>query len=183
MSHRREVWTRALADACAAQDVALEQLAPGHWTAPGLRLSVRLTNDWLLFDAPLPECATRTLGRGWKALAANATLASAAKLCTTVDDGALRLRAEVPLVDEILAAPRVEQLLAGISAAAAWLVDVSNPCPPRAAPAFVAADVALERLCREAQWPFRVREPEKVMVELDVPRTFQQAAVEVHPER
>ena len=189
MSHRREVWTRAVAGALEAHAVAVEQMAPGHWTfapvAPHtLHVSAQVAGEWLLFDAPLPAHVSRTLDPGWEALTANPFLTGGLKLCTAGGDRSLRLRAELPLLEDVPVAPRVQHVCAGLAAATAWMTTGQlddTPPDPVATDDFEAADFDLQQRCRDTQWPVTLREPNTVMVQLDVPGAFQQAVVEMQP--
>lgn len=190
MSHLREAWTRSVADALEAHAVAVAQMAPGHWTfapaaSPALRVGARIAGEWLLFDTSLPAHVSRTLDWRWKALAANQLFAGGVKLCTVDGERTLRLRAELPLLEDAPVASRVRHVCAGIAAATAWLTSRTADARPApiAADHFEASDLDLPELCRETQWPLTVREPNTVMVQLDVPGTFQRAMVDTQTGR
>lgn len=189
MNPVRDAWARALASALEAHAVAVVQMAPGHWAfapagAQGLRATAFLTDDWLLFDAPLPEPAAGV--SAWDVFTANARLPGGLKGCAGASGGTLRLRAEVPLLERLPLAREVEEVCAGL--AAAWFRGDALDAHP--APRVVttgagdaATSVDLQQLCAEAAWPFTVRGADAMMVELDVQGGFQQAAVERQPHR
>jgi hypothetical protein len=186
----RAATSERLLSALEAHAVAVVQMAPGHWAfgpaaAPALRATARLTDDWLLFDAPLPEPAAGS--SAWDVFAVNAQLSGGLKWCAAAPDSTLRLRAEVPLAEQQPLAGAVQEVCAGLVAAVAG----RRPGTPGASPATsaatpgtdgVASGLDLQALCAAAAWPFTARGADTVMVELDVPG-FQQAAVERHPDR
>jgi len=177
MNPAREAWACGLAGALEAHAVAVVQMAPGHWTfapagAPGLHARAQIADDWLLFDAPLPEPAATS---AWAVFAINGGLTGGLKICAAGPDPALRLRAELPLFEQSPVARTVEQVCAGLAAIGAGM--------PPDRPGVAAAGVDLPQLCADTSWPFTLRGTDTVMVELDVPGAFQQATVELQPNR
>jgi len=180
-----------LTSALEAYAVAVVQMAPGHWTfapagAPDLHATVLMTDDWLLFDAPFPEPATGL--SAWDVFEANALLRGGLKGCTAASERALRLRAEVPLPEHLPVGGLVQEVCAGLAAAASGIgpaalgpLPTSSAATPDAGDA--AAGVDLQQLCAETSWPLTLRGSDTVMVELDVPGVFQQAAIELQPHR
>jgi hypothetical protein len=191
MSPVYNAWRTAVAGALAAHAAAVEQLAPGHWTfAPRTphapRGSARIADEWLIVDLRLPAPLADPFDGGWHTLAANAGLPGGLKLCTAGSEGALRLRADLPLLEDAPLALRMRQLCAGIDAAIAWLPSRQRseaPSPLLTLGALEAADFDLRLRCRETQWPCTDRDAQTVMVQLDVPGAFQQAQVELQPGR
>lgn len=190
MNPGRDPRAEALVCALEAHAAAVVQMAPGLWsfTPRGafLQATTRMTDDWVLFDAPVPDSAAGVAA--WDVFAANARLSGGLKGCTDASGGALRLRAELPLLEQLPSVRAVQEVCDGLTAAAAWLRPDARPLRPvlRAATlggGDLAADVDLQQLCAETSWPFTVRGPDTVMVELDVPGAFQQAAVALQPDR
>ena len=190
MSHVHEGWCTAVGGALEAHTAAVEQLAPGHWsfvstTPHALRGSARIADEWCIVDVPLPARLARTIDGCWQALAVNARLAGGLKLCTAADRS-FHLRADVPLLEDTPVALRIQHLCAGIGAAIASL-SAPQPADPSPTPAGLGAleawDFDLRQRCRETLWPCTDREPHTVMVQLEVPGAFQQALVELQPER
>jgi len=181
----------ALAGALEANAGAVVQMAPGHCTfaphgAPGLRASAWLTDHWLLVDAPFLEPAGGVTA--WEVFAANALLPAGLKGCTGGSDPALRLRAELPILEHRPVAQSVQEVCVGLAAAVAcFRPETLGARPPwrteTSGGSIAAADVDLRQLCAETSWPCTMRGSDTVMVELDVPGTFQQATVEMHPHR
>jgi hypothetical protein len=187
-----------LISALEARAVAVVQMAPGHWSfapasAPGLRTTAKLTDDWLLVDAAVPEFAAGM--SPWEAFAANALLPSGLKWCTGPSDGTLRLRAELPVLEQLSIVGAVQEVCAGLAAAVELLVPAvaaqreaarrpqSAIRNPQWVAGATAAEVDLQQLCAETTWPLTLRGPATVMIELDVPGAFQQAVVELQPGR
>jgi hypothetical protein len=188
-------WRETVASALEAHAVAVAQMAPGHWTfalaqSPALapagartpHVSARVAEDWLLFDAPLADQAVPATA--WDVCAANAGLAGHVKFCAAPQ---LRLRAELPLFEDAPVGQYVQDVCRGLATAAAWWEtprhDEAADTPAVATADIQAADIDLPQLCRDAQWPFTLRGSDTVMVALDVPGGFQQAAIEVESRR
>ena len=177
---------RLLTSALEAYAVAVVQMAPGHWAfgpagAPELRATASMTDDWLLFDAPLPKPVGGVTA--WDVFAANALLPGGLKGCAGASDGTLRLRAELPLVEQLPLVRSVQEVCAGLAAAAAWLRPAGLDAPPAPSAETTSDGVDLQQLCAETAWPFTVRGADTAMVELDVPGAFQQASVALQLDR
>jgi hypothetical protein len=176
----------AVVEGLAKRAVSVARVAPGSWSfelANGARFgaNARLDDEWLLLDAPLHPAWPP-----WQAvelLADNARLPGGARFAVRAADGAVHVRAEVPIDAGVDLARRVVDVCAGFAAAKTIVT--------RAPGAIVAetdgglgsdgADLDLPALCRETGWPFHERAPGRLVVDLDVGEGVRQAAVEAWP--
>lgn len=166
----------------AGRDVGAQDAAGrDFWTlalptgaADPLRMSVRVEDDWLLLDAPLPASAARdphTL------LRLNATLPGPGKFCLG-GQGEARLRAEMPLAE----AEGVESCLCGLLPGLQWACrgafgdGGAEVCAPDEPNEDRRPEVV--RLCREAGWPLAEREDGRCLLELEAGHGYWQATVE-----
>jgi hypothetical protein len=183
MSLLLDTWTAGVTTGLARSAAAVKQTAPRRWTfampnAGALVIDAQLTEEWLQLDAPLASLeAEARLGFG--VLAANATMPAGWRLCAAARESQLRLRADVPLLEEIAPAQRVERLCQGLAVVEAWLANGAADGPlDVGVPQALDRTYDLECACRETGWPFTARDSDTVMVELNVPGAFQQAAFE-----
>ena len=171
-----------------------------------LPVTMRLAEDWLLFDAPVSDRLARE--DLWRVLRLNATLSGFCKLSllppATRDLAPRRsvhLRAEVPLRDEEAGVDAHDTFDGNLEAAlsetcanlkaAYGLFCGEEPAPALTAPALTTAQVsirqfgesedcaeALRRVCAELEWPVIERTTGRFMFELEVRDNFQQAVAE-----
>lgn len=127
-------------------------------------------SDWLLFDA---DCPGEAWGPEyfWDALVRNGSLNGLAKLVLT-GDGSLRLRAEIPIVEDADLTTRVRETCGGFETGRSLKAELSSPAD---SPAGEAEPIDLKRLCSEAGWPLAERGGRRLAVELEVPGGFSQA--------
>ena len=181
---------------------SVEQVARGRWVcvfANGAEVCVGATvaDDWLLLDAPfeahlaplIQGAAGADRGSYLRAadlLRRNATLAGGVKFAVLSQAPQTRLRAEVPLDEEVDVVRRVRQACAGLKAAAAGGASTAHTAPADCYPVST-VDTAgddgspfdLRCLCSATRWPFIERDASSVAVDLEVPAGFRQALVEV----
>jgi hypothetical protein len=157
MSSVRDAWAQSVASALEAYAVAVVQMAPGHWAfgpadAPGLRATASLTDDWLLFDAPLPEPLAGATA--WDAFVVNALLPSGLKVCTGGSDPVWHLRAELPLLEQRSIARAVPDVCTGLAAAAGLRAEALgvHPAAPPTTTGEAAAAVRRDRVVVRAAW-------------------------------
>lgn len=172
---------------------SVELVGRGRWTcvlANGTEVCVgaHVADNWLLLDAPfearlaplIQGAAATDLDLSLRAsdlLRRNATLAGGVKFAVLSQAPRTRLRAEVPLDEEVDVGRRVRQACAGFKAAA------SAPAAHHPVSSAHAADdggsaVDLRCLCSATQWSFIERDAMTVAVDLEVPGGFRQAMVE-----
>jgi hypothetical protein len=171
--------------AIAACVPAAVRSSPTVWRVPsddparaGVRI-VRLDDDWLLLETPLPSALPGD--SLWCDLLQNASVSGPAKTALADDQRRRVAQAEIPLDDEVDLALRIDQACEGV----AQLIPASHASRPHigreSAPrARVAGDQASPldpaHLLTTAGWSFVEREP-GFLVELPVPGQFCQAVV------
>jgi hypothetical protein len=158
----------------------------------GFSASARIDEGWLLFDA-CPSSEGSVPGSGvaaqvggpapavtdaWKLLALNATLPGRVKFVAPGGGQTVRVRAELPLDGDTHVCERVRETCGGLAVAMRRLqagelgTDEILPGPP------LSKAANLGELCEAARWPFIERPDGRLVVDLGVPSTFQQASVE-----
>ncbi|MGD0948411.1 MAG: hypothetical protein ABSA52_13365 [Candidatus Binatia bacterium] len=173
-----------------------------------LQATALINDSWLLLGVPLsePRLVTHEL-RSWEMLQWNATLPGGAKFAVLAAGLGIHARAELPLDDDVNLPSRVVQACAGLNAASAKfrrLGAARSPLPsggPVLSPVEGGQDegvrwiweeddtalntqivecapaVELAAVCRESGWAFAERSG-KLVVDLDVPGSFQQAVAQ-----
>ena len=168
---RDEMVSRALSSAAS-------QLVPAgssrwQFTAPDgspLLISARTDGDWLVLEADHldPAQASEPFR---DALARNGSLAGLAKIVLDAD-GRLRLRAEIPVVEDADLAARIREACDGFAS----VLSTDERDTTGAALGPEAGDALdLKRLCAEAGWEFTERGGGRLAVALEVPDSFYQA--------
>jgi hypothetical protein len=164
--------------------------SPSRWSfATGPEETIRVTasvdQEWVVMDTPLAACeGTQWLQpkRLWNLLHANAALTGGAKFAVAGNPRSIRLRAEIPVTDEIDLAGRIQNACVGFQEALRCLrcrksglsVDGPEPLHP-ANPG--PSDTRLQALCSEAGWACSGRPDGGVAVRLEVPDDYYQATV------
>ncbi|HEY7545991.1 MAG TPA: hypothetical protein VID27_13955, partial [Blastocatellia bacterium] len=136
--------------------------------------SARMTDGWLLFDAPLEGIAD---GRDlWRLLALNARLGSNAKFALVGQH--TRLRAEIAIDDEIDAATRLTETCAALKEALSLAEGLRDDGPLSLS--FTPGDnrASLPSLCGQAGWAFTERDGGRIAVNLEARNGFHQALLE-----
>jgi hypothetical protein len=130
-----------------------------------------LEDDWLVLEST-GDLDLFSDASPWELLARNAALPGLAKFA--LGSGArIVLRAELPLYEDANLSARIRETCDGFESACLpyeFSEQDSDPKAPAARP-------DLKRLCAEAGWPFTERGPDKVLVELEAPPHFWQAAM------
>lgn len=135
--------------------------------------SARVTDGWLLFDAPLQGIDE---GRDlWRLLALNARLGGSAKFALV--GGLMRLRAEIALDDEIDAATRLTQTCASLKEALSLIEGLRDDGPSRLS-TISTNRAGLPSLCSQAGWAFTERDGGRIAVNLEARSGFHQALIE-----
>lgn len=130
-----------------------------------------LEDNWLVLTA----CDSLGLvadASPWSLLQRCAALPGCAKFAL-MPDGKLQLRAELPLLEEADLAGRIRETCDGFESALAVYDFSHNRCAPETP----ASKTYLQRLCTDAGWSFVERGAEKLLVELESPGEFRQAAM------
>ncbi len=136
--------------------------------------SARVTNDWLLFDAPL-----RGIDDGrdlWRLLALNAQLSGGAKFALTGPH--TRLRAEIALTDEIDATARLTETCAALKEALSLAEGLRDEGPHSLSITSKDNRASLPSLCSQSGWAFTERDGGKLAVNLEARNGFHQALIE-----
>src|SRR5262249_17356780 len=145
---------------------------------PKSLVTIRLTDDWLLFEACRPEDDKIARASLWQLLRWNAELPGSAKFVLTGSQPFLQLRAEVPLDKRLDLAATVLQVGAGFRRA--WTrIDgcfEGEALNESAACTQPAAD--LTDLCQEAGWSFTESTGGRLNIELEIQNAFHQAILE-----
>lgn len=179
----------------------LDPLPGGAWAFSlsgdlPLEGSARWEDEWLLLHAaPAPppgggEGPPRPSPGFWQALLLNGGLEGRAKLAYAPRRGALHLAAELPCIEGIDMAERLEAAFRGFRAAARSLTAAAPEpiAPPRLSPPANPPGnppLCLPALCGEAGWPYLEREDGRLFVELEAGASsgFHQAVIEMTGER
>lgn len=152
-----------------------------------LPVTMRLAEDWLLFDAPVSDRLARE--DLWRVLNLNGTLSGFCKLILT-PRRSVHLRAEVPLNNEdavVVAQEAVDRNLETTlsetcsNLKTAFGIFHGEDCDPNsAAPPGRNEERGeeLRRICGELEWPFIERTTGRFMFDLEVQDNFHQAVVE-----
>ena len=174
----------AITMALAKSAGAVEAVAPGRWAftlsnGTDLAASAWIDDGWLLLDAAL-GVGSPPAPRLWQFLQWNAALGGGARFALHPRQPGLRVRAEVPLDEEVDLGGRVHEAYTGLKAAMRTME--YGPGDGSGVPGdAVRGD--LSDLCRQTGWDFSEREPGRLAVDLDVPGAFQQAIVEAYRDR
>jgi hypothetical protein len=166
------------------------QEGPSRWSfcAPSeetIKVTASLDQDWVFMDAPLAVCeGARWLQskRLWNLLLANAALTGGAKFVVAGRPPSIRLRAEIPVTDEIDLAGRIRHACLGFREALACFrrkkSGLSMDRPEPLSPANPGpSDAHLQALCTEAGWASSGRPDGGMAVRLEVPDGYYQATV------
>ena len=108
----------------------------------------------------------------WDLLVRNAALPALVKF-VFLTQGGLQLRAELPLSEDAGPAERIRETCEGLVSA----LSLPENSAQSSAPEPSLEKIDLKGLCREAGWPFIERGPDKLLVELEMPNHFWQAAI------
>jgi hypothetical protein len=194
------VWNAAAVaetlDDCAG---SLEQLGPVRWSflpsnGADLRVEARIDEGWLLLNAGLPARRYRpTAAALWHMLEQNGGLPGGAKLARLSGQRQLSACAELRLDREIDLGTRLSQACAGLKAAEVVHVAVSEAAelvvPEGWSPGADeqgggrstqsdSSSSDLRELCEESGWTFTEQPGGRLVVDLDVPGEFHQAALQ-----
>jgi hypothetical protein len=190
---RLESQIRASLDECAG---SVKQTGRGRWdfalvNGKSLPVTARLSDDWLLFDAPVRD---RLEGDDlWRLLRLNGTLGSLCKFVLMPDRHSVHLRADVPLArhegdpgdfDDDLnptGAVSLTELCSDLKAGFHSFKEEQISVPAVSQVDSAACEHLSEELrqrCADAGWPFIERSPGTLMVELNARGGFYQAIVQ-----
>ncbi len=155
----------------------VDALGTGRWAfaiqnGVTLAAGARVDDGWLVFDATL-AAGPAAAARPWDWLAWNATLAGGARFVVRAPASAARVRAEVPLDQDIDVGRRIVEACTGLEAAQRLVAYGPEPAPDGAA----SSGVSLAALCGQTPWPVVERDGGTLAVELDVPGAFHQATI------
>lgn len=194
MTYTRKRLEERIADVLQGCASSVNKSGGGGWdislsNGKALPMTARLSNDWLLLDAPVSDRVARE--DLWQLLRLNATLPGFSKFVLT-PRRSVHLRADVPLPQEDESidaqdpldanlATRLSEACSNLKAAYGLLrgeeighaslpVDHDERNENRAE--------ELRRGCAETGWPFVERAGGRTMIELDVRDSFYQAVVE-----
>lgn len=181
---------------------ALEKFSPSVWqiahecwafmlsNGADIQATAQIDDGWVSVDASQGLSSMAQAASAWALLQWNGALAGGAKFALHPKQPGPRLRADLPLDEDINLTRRLSQACAGLRAArtlhsaggngreAASPTDILiSDDPGETAPADLPA------LCRQTQWDFIEREPGRLVVDLDVSGRFQQAIIETGTDR
>ena len=150
-----------------------------------LPVTLRLANDWLLFDAPVSDRITRE--DLWRVLNLNSSFSGFCKLILT-PRRSVHLRAEVPLSDQDSGFDEQDTIESNLEASLGRTCSslktafgiFQGAAPEPAAQTGPGEDRVeeLRRVCAELEWPFIERSAGKLMFQLEDQNGFHQAVVE-----
>ena len=166
---------------------------PSRWSfAVGPEETIEVTasvdQEWVVMDTPLAACEGAQWlqpKRVWNLLHANATVTGGAKFAVAGNPRAIRLRAEIPLRDEIDLQGRIRDACVGFQEALRCFrcrksgLSVDGPEPSHSANPGP-SDTRLQALCAEAGWASSGRPDGGVAVSLEVPDGYYQAILRTH---
>ncbi len=181
---------------------ALKKFSPSVWqiahecwafmlsNGDDIQAAAQIDDGWVSVDASQGLSSMTQAGSAWTLLQWNGALTGGAKFALHPEQPGLRLRAELPLDDDIDLTRRLLQACAGLQDARALHSAGGNghqaDLPPDILISDELADAAaadLPALCRQTQWAFIEREPGRLVVDLHVPGRFQQATIEARTDR
>jgi hypothetical protein len=128
-------------------------------------VTAKTDDDWLVIESDCPPVIF------WEALVRNASLPGLAKFVLARDE-TLRLRAEIPLLENGDLTTRLRETCSGFEVGWAHCDAQLSSSFSSAGPA---EPVDLKSLCTEAGWRFVERSGRKLAVELEVPGGYSQA--------
>jgi hypothetical protein len=164
------------AAALAPNSLKLDAVGKSSWrflprAAAHCSMSAALEDNWLVLAA-YDALGLFADAEPWTLLRCNAKLSGFSKFAL-LPDGRVQLRAELPLLEDADLTGRIREICEGLESAFA-LYDLSGP---DGAPERPAGTTDPKQLCAEAGWPFIERGPEKLLVEIESPGCFRQAAM------
>jgi hypothetical protein len=166
----------------------VERAGQGEWNfilnnGSMLLATARVREHWLHLDAPLKMDASQ--GRdAWQLLELNRDLGGLSKLALLHGQSALRVRAEIPLDEDVDLQTRLREACAGMKAASGRLHGERKEELARVDSLTASAELDatggswLRQRCEESGWKFTERTPAKLAVDLEVGSGFYQAIVE-----
>ncbi|MDT4953910.1 MAG: hypothetical protein QOJ02_2048 [Acidobacteriota bacterium] len=186
----RESAIGELLEKCAS---LVERVGQGEWNfilnnGSMLLTSARVREHWLHLDAPLKAGTARSLD-AWQLLQLNQNLGGLSKVALLhgQQPAALRVRAEIPLDEDVDLQARLSEACAGMKAAAGRLHGEEKEEQTRA-DSLTGSDEPdlpehseLRNLCEESGWKFTERTATKLAVDLEARSGFYQAIVEEQP--
>jgi hypothetical protein len=165
----------------------VERVGQGEWNfilnnGSMLLASARADEHWLHLDAPLKNGTSRNQD-AWQLLNMNRGLRGLSKLTFLPGEPTPRVRAEIPLDEDVDLQRRLPEACAGLKAAAGYLHGEKNEQPKgdslTDSGGQECRDAAgLRNLCMESGWKFTERTATKLAVDLEVRSGFYQAIVE-----
>lgn len=181
----RETAIGELLEKCAS---LVERVGQGEWNfilnnGSMLLASARASQHWLHLDAPLKTDTAQSLD-AWQLLKLNQNLGGLSKVALLRgQQPALRVRAEIPLDEDVDLQTRLREACAGMKAASGRLHGEEKEEQTRAYPlASDEPDAAkgseLRQRCEESGWKCTERTATKLAVDLEARSGFYQAIVE-----
>jgi len=153
-----------------------------------LLVTARADEQWLHLDAPV--AIDKGVGTGqrpeakydaWQLLKLNYGLGGLSKIAFMPGESAPRVRAEIPLDEEVDVAQRLREACAGLKTAAGKLHGEKTREQIAVRPASGATEAessaVLKRLCEESGWKFTERSGPVLAVDLETRNGFYQAQV------
>jgi hypothetical protein len=180
----RESAIGELLEKCAS---LVERIGQGEWNfilnnGSMLLASARAREHWLHLDAPLKTGAAQSYD-AWQLLQLNQGLGGLSKLALLPGQPVLRVRAEIPLDEDVDLQTRLREACAGMKAASGRLHGEEKEEQTRAysltsdeSDAIKGSE--LRQRCEESGWKFTERTARKLAVDLEVGSGFYQAIVE-----
>jgi hypothetical protein len=174
----------------------VERVGQGEWNfilnnGSALLVGASICEHWLQLDAPLGN-AVADRQDAWRLLKLNQGLGGLSKLALLPQHGpkpgqtALRVRAEIPLDEDVDLGRRLHEACAGLKSAAGRLHGEEKEELTRAYSLVTPegaereSESELRSLCEETGWKFTERTPRKLAVDLETRNGFYQAIVEEH---
>jgi hypothetical protein len=170
----------------------VEEVGPGAWdfvlnNGSMLLVTARADEQWLHLDAPVADERSGTRQRqdakydAWQLLKLNCGLGGLSKVALMPGQSTPRVRAEIPLDEEVDLARRLREACAGLKTAAGKLHGEKTREQIAVRPASGATDeessAVLKRLCEESGWKFTERSGPTLAVDLETRSGFYQAQV------
>ena len=165
-----------------------ERAGQGEWNfilnnGSMLFVGARACEHWLHLDAPVGK-GTALGHDAWRLLQLHQGLGGLSKLALPHSQSSLRLRAEIPLCEDVDLRTRLSEACAGLKATAGRLHGEAKTARPQAYSSSISQEkertdtASLQQLFEESGWKFTERTQTKLAVDLEAGNGFYQAIVE-----
>ncbi len=206
----RSRFSGVIAEALQGCTDRVREITPARWnlalaSGADVEAEARISEDWLLMSAGFPGKHETVAIELWEIARANALLKGGAKFAEWPQEVGLFVRAELALDEEVDVSARIGEACTGFKDAselytrlekdsAQWAVRSRSKSESRSHSSELKRSARTETdcrgnsacdlrgLCERAEWAFSERSEGKLVVDLEVPDGFYQAALEEYPD-